>query len=102
MARSVRQMGTLLRFFSFVFGSALAMTACRTREDAAQKAGREGAARLARVCKGSPADPTCRDPIYQDACASFADSPHLLDECKTRCAGEGICRSDADCDPGSV
>jgi hypothetical protein len=77
--------------------------ACRTREDAARRAGRE-AALLARhdcVSDAGLAE-ECRASICRDRCAAFADSVTLTETCTTKCTGKGTCDSDADCDKALI
>jgi hypothetical protein len=80
-----------------------AVLACRTREDAAQRAGREAAQVAVRDCAsdGGVAE-SCRNALCRDLCASFVDSLVLLEACTGKCMGRGTCDSDADCDRGLV
>src|SRR6266704_2995381 len=81
-------------------------TGCRTREDAARRAGREGALALGLACPGDGGDEGDREPCRalacRERCASFSDSMQLSEVCTTKCMGQGTCDSDADCTGGLV
>src|SRR5258708_10227478 len=83
---------------------AFGCTGCRTREDAARRAGREGAVALGLACPGDGGDEGDRDPCRvlacRERCASFADSVQLSEACTSKCLGQGTCDSDADCTAG--
>jgi hypothetical protein len=79
----------------------LTTVACRTREDAARRAGQEAAIVALRACPENEVDhEACRTPVCRDRCAAFADSLALHEVCTARCLGQGTCDSAADCDPG--
>jgi hypothetical protein len=79
---------------------------CRTREEAARRAGREGAVAVGLACLGDGGDEGDREPCRvlacRERCASFADSVQLSEACTTKCLGQGTCDSDADCTGGLV
>jgi hypothetical protein len=76
------------------------LAGCTTREDAARRAGRQGAQIAAGACADAGDVSACRAPLCRNHCASFADSKSLGDACLARCTGEGTCDSDADCAAG--
>ena len=76
---------------------------CRTREEGAQRAGREAALVAVHDCAGDAGlAEVCRLSICRDRCAPFADSVILTETCTTKCMGQGTCDSDADCDKGLI
>ena len=89
-----------------VVGLALGGAGCKTREEAALRAGRQGALALGLACPGDGGDEDDRDPCRtlacRERCASFADSTRLSEACTSKCMGQGTCDSDADCVGGLV
>ena len=82
---------------------ALSAVGCRTREEGAQRAGREAALVAVRDCAGDAGlAEVCRASVCRDRCAPFTDSVTLTEACTTKCMGQGTCDSDADCDKGLI
>jgi hypothetical protein len=78
------------------------LAACRTREDAAQNAGREAALVAASACSDASDVEACRAPLCRDRCAPYTDSKLLAEACTSKCLGQGTCSSDSDCSGGLV
>src|SRR5262245_49832597 len=88
---------------AIVCALACTLGACRTREDAARNAAREGAVAAARSCDADAGDiEACRADVCRDHCAPYADSKSLAETCTSKCTGQGTCESDRDCTAGLV
>jgi hypothetical protein len=84
-------------------GLVLSVLACQTREEGAQKAGREAALVALHDCtQDAGVAEGCRASICRDRCAPFADSVTLTETCTAKCMRQGTCDSDADCDKGLI
>ena len=76
--------------FSLAFFLALSVLGCRTREEGAQRAGREAALVAVHDCAGDAGlAEICRVSICRDCARPFRDSVTLTETCTAKCMGQG-------------